>query len=112
MNGRQPILPRNTLLAKTLKYYGEDYVPAMLQELSTAFQNVREFTKESRERNKRLYDIRAKSKEFEAGDHVFCTDPSRKANTSQKLQTTWKNCYRIIAKKSEVNYRIMNDITS
>ena len=37
MNGRQPILPLDTLLVKKLKNHGEDYLPTILQELSTAF---------------------------------------------------------------------------
>ena len=49
MYGRDPILPLDTLLEPRRRYYGDEYVPTMLQRLQTAFAHVAINTKKARD---------------------------------------------------------------
>ena len=61
--GRDCVLPLDTVLSPRRKYYGEDYVPTMLQRLHAAFLHVADNTKHARAEVKRQADKRARQKD-------------------------------------------------
>jgi len=109
--GRDPVLPIDTLLQPQFKYYGEDYVPTMLQRLNEAYTRTKENRMEAREKNRRRLDDRAEELTFEIGDPVYYYSPAGKPNTSRKLTSYWQPHYRIIDQTSPVNFEIRSQLT-
>ena len=109
--GRLPQLPLDTLLRPRRRYYGEEYVPTMLQRLHKAFTHVAANTKHAREEIKRQADKRASQKKFEVGDPVYLHDPTVKPGELKKLKSPWKSYYRIIEMISPVTVVILNQKT-
>ena len=103
MYGRDPTLPLDTLLEPRRRYYGEDYVPTMLQRLHTAFTHVADNTKRARESIKQQADKHARQRLFQVGDPVFLHDPVIKPGEMKKLASPWKSHYRIIEMASPVS---------
>lgn len=106
VNGRDPVLPLDTLLTPKLKYMGEDYVPCMLQRLHICYSDVKQNMADAREKNKRRLEKQAKDLAYEPGDAVFYYIPSLGGNTSSKLAIHWRPFYRIVEKISPVLYKI------
>ncbi len=94
--GRDPVLPLDTLLAPRRRYYGEDYVPTMLQRLHAAFVHVADNTKQAREDIKRQADKRAHQREFLAGDPVYLHDPVIRHGQMKKFSSPWRPYFRIV----------------
>ena len=94
--GRDPVLPLDTLLSPRRKYYGEEYVPTMLQRLHSAFVQVADNTKHAREQIKRQADKHARQRQFQEGDPVFWHDPVLGEGQIKKLASPWRSHYRIM----------------
>ena len=108
MYGRDPILPLDTLLEPRRRYYGDEYVPTMLQRLQTAFAHVAINTKKARDYIKRQADKKARQRLFNEGDPVFLHDPCIKEGQMKMLSSPWRSHYRIIEMITPVTALIRN----
>ena len=106
VHGRDPKLPIDTLLQPKLKYVGEDYVPIMIERLHRAFVEVKANLRESQKRNQDNQGANTTLPEFEIGDKVFYAKLSTEPGLSRKLANHWLPYFRIIERKSPVNYVI------
>ena len=80
-----PVLSLDTLLSPKRKYYGEEFVPTMLQRLHSVLVQVVDHTKQAREQNKRQADKHGRQRQFQVGDQVFWHDPVLGEGQIQKL---------------------------
>ena len=60
----------------------------------------------ARERNKKYYDRKARAGEFKPGDWVYYWHPAMDDGPCPKFNQHWHPRYRIVARKSPVNYII------
>ena len=102
MHGRDPILPLDTLLEPRKRYYGDEYVPTMLQQLQTAFVHVAINTQKARGDIKRQADKKARQRLFNDGDPIFLHDPCIKDGHIKKLSSSWRSHYRILEMITQV----------
>ena len=93
---RDPVLPVDTILEPRRRYYGDDYVPTMLQRQHSAFITVKNNTKQARDNIKIQADKKAKQRKFQVGDPVFLHDPTIDVGQIKKFSSPWKPYYRII----------------
>ena len=56
--------------------------------------------------DKRLYDRKAKSRYFQAGDLVYLHNPSVKKGLSKKFSKPWTGLFQVTKRHSELNYEI------
>ena len=106
MFGRDPIVPVDTILEPRRKYYGEDYLPQLLERQRKAWEMVIDNTKEMRQKNREIYDRKVKTQHLDVGDMVYYYSPH---NRQDKLDFMWSKPYwRIIVKQGTVNYIIRN----
>ena len=106
--GRDPRLPIDTILQPRLRYTGEEYVPAMFEQLHNAYSHVVTNIQQAREHNKTLISKTATPSNFKPGDSVYYFDPSIQPGDSTKLTLHWKNYFRIVSKIGIENYCIKN----
>ena len=106
--GRDLILPLDTLLEHRRRYYGDEYVPAMLQRLQTAFVHVTINTKKARDDIKRQADKNARQRLFNEGDPVFLQYPYIQEGQMKKLSSPWRSHYRIVEMITPVTALIRN----
>jgi hypothetical protein len=76
--------------------------------LRRAYKLVRENSRKYHAYNKRYYDRLAKVRSFRAGDLVYVFYPAVKAGRSSKFHKAWSEPCRITAKKSDLNYEIVD----
>ena len=111
-NGRDPVLPGDLLFEPKEKYYGEDYVPMALQRLHTSFALAKQERIHTRAVNKAYYDQKATTRKFQPGDPVYYFHPGPQVKgTSRKWTKKWQPFFRIMEKKSDVNYVIQHQPT-
>ena len=103
---RDPVLPVDTILKPRRRYYGDDYVPTMLQRQHSAFITVKNNTKQARDNIKIQADKKAKQRKFQVGDPVFLHDPTIDVGQIKKFSSPWKPYYRIIDMITPVTARI------
>ena len=86
--------------------YGSQYA----NELSDKIGEVHEFARSNLQvasyAMKSNYDIKSNLFEFQVGDAVWLYDPVRKVGLNPKLQRPWKGPCKVIAKLSDILYRI------
>ena len=111
VHGRDPVLPLDTLLGPKLKYYGEEYVPIMLEGLNQAYLTAKLGLQEARERNKEHIAKRSVNIEYKAGDAVYYHDITRAPGASSKLASHWKPFFQVAEMKSPVNAKIKHQVT-
>ena len=111
VHGRDPVLPIDTLLEPKFKYYGEEYLPTMMNRLHLAYQEVKENTRDAREHNKAVMSDKAELRAYEVGDPVFWHDKAGHPGTSDKLSLSWKRYWRVLEVLSPVNVKIRNQET-
>jgi len=58
--------------------------------------------RENGEKRKRVWDLKAKVREFKEGDDVLM----RKAGMNGKLETSWEGPYKIVAKNTPLSYKV------
>lgn len=101
---REPVLPLDTILMPRFRYLGEDFHEIALERQHEAYKALQRDQKQARERQKRNHDRHAKDISFEPGDPVYLYNNKQK----HKFSTKWIPFYRIMKKKSQVNYTIKN----
>ena len=74
--------------------------------LKLAYDTVKKNNIKSHEKNKRLYDRKAKVRIFEKGDLVYLYNPAMKPGLCRKFHKPWTGPYKITAKLSDLNYEI------
>jgi hypothetical protein len=75
--------------------------------LREAYKAVRINSRRSHDKNKEIYDRKAKERKFEVNDIMYLFCPARKVGRCQKFRKFWQGPYKIVAKLSELNYRIL-----
>ena len=100
--GRDPVLPLDALLKPRRRYYGEDYVPTVLQRLHSAFTSARDNTRSAREIYTYQYNKKVRQHKFEVGNPVFFHNLVVEINHSRKFRSPWKLYYRIVEMISQV----------
>lgn len=111
VHGRDPVLPLDTLLEPKTPYYGDEYLPTMLQKLSKAFTLAKQCCREAHERNREYVSRSSENIVYQVGDAVYYHDKTLAKGQSSKLQCPWKPFFRIIEVLSPVNVRIRHQGT-
>ena len=109
--GRDPVLPLDTILKPRRTYYGDEYVPTLLQRLHTAFSIVERNTREARATYKKYADKKATQGKFEVGDPVYWHNPVLHRGEIKKFQSPWTPYFRIVEMTSPVNAIIRSQKT-
>jgi hypothetical protein len=76
--------------------------------LQSAYKTVRENNRKAHDTNKRYYDQRAKERQFRPGEIVYLFNPARKPGQSSKFFFAWQGPYKVTARLSKLNYRVVN----
>jgi len=71
--------------------------------LRTAYKLVAKANKSSHQRNKKLYDRKAKAHSFEVNDLVYLFTPASKPGLTRKFRKPWKGPYQITKKILDLN---------
>ncbi|KAJ8911018.1 hypothetical protein NQ315_003580 [Exocentrus adspersus] len=85
---------------------GEDYVTTLRRKMDDIHDRVRVNIQVASDRMKEAYDMRAEGGGYQAGDVVWLYNPQRRRGLSPKLQNSWEDPYEILARISDVIYRI------
>ena len=104
--GRDPKLPIDTLLRPKFRYLGEDYVPTMIQRLHRAYVEVKANLRDSQARNQAHREPGAELPTFSVGDKVFYAKLATDPGLSRKLAHHWQPYFRVLERRSPVNYLI------
>ena len=75
--------------------------------LNTTYKCVNKANKKAHQNNKRLYDRRAKLREFKVGDLVYLYSPAMKPGRSRKFNKPWAGPYKITKVVTHLNYEIV-----
>jgi hypothetical protein len=98
LHGREMEIPNNDSL-KARVASGNPDVGRRLENLKTSLRKVYKFAAESnrksRQRNKKLYDRKAKVRHFSPNDLVYLYNPALKAGLTQKFRRPWTGPYKI-----------------
>ena len=108
MHGREPTLPIEAVICPPTITYTEadDYKSDMTTRLQEAFTLVRENLQGAQQKQKEYFDRKSVEITYELGDKVWIFTPDTKPGLSSKLLHKWHGPFEILAKLSEVNYRI------
>ena len=69
---------------------------------------VRRNIRKSNETNRQYYDRKAKERSFKVNDLVYLFNSARKRGECSKFKFLWSGPFKILAKLSDLNYRIAN----
>ena len=94
MYGRDPVMPVDTFMQPRHRYYGDDYVPMMFEQLHNSYSQVIQNLQESRERNKEIVARQATPSDFKPGDLVFYFDPSIPLGNTPKIHSALENSFQ------------------
>ena len=110
--GRQARGPLAVLSDLWLENSAEDernlyqYVIELQEKLQSSADLAKKFTATSKEQYKKYFDKKAvKNKSIKEGDEVLLFLPDSK----KKLLMAWKGPYKVLTKKNNVNYEILQD---
>ena len=111
LHGREMPLPGVENLKPKLPNEGENLdqhcrLENLKASLRLAYETVKQANKKSYLKNKRLYDRKAKLRNFNVGDIVYLFNPSRKPKKCYKFHKFWTGPFKVTAKLSELNYEI------
>jgi hypothetical protein len=76
--------------------------------LQSAYKIVRENNCKSHDTNKRYYDQKGKERQFRPGEIVYLFNPARKPGQNSKFFFAWHEPYKVTARLSKLNYRVVN----
>jgi len=76
--------------------------------LNLAYKLVAKANRKAHQNNKRLYDRRAKVRNFEENDLVYLYNPAKKPGLTRKFHKPWTGPFKIVKKISDLNYRIVD----
>jgi hypothetical protein len=113
LHGREMILPTSQGLKATLTAEVRDTenvhrLEKLKSTLQTAYKTVRENNRKAHDTNKRYYDQRAKERQFRPGEIVYLFNSARKPGQSTKYFFAWQGPYKVTARLSKLNYRVVN----
>jgi len=86
----------------------EQRLESLKKTLKLAYKYVTKANKSSHLHNKRLYDRKARLRNFEVGELVYLYKPTIKPGLSRKFSKCWTGPYKITAKISDLNYEIID----
>jgi hypothetical protein len=106
------VLPTSQGLKATLtaEVRETDYVhrlEKLKSTLQTAYKIVRENNRKSHDTNKRYYDQKSKERQFRPGEIVYFFNPARKPGQISKFFFAWQGPYKVTARLSKLNYRVV-----
>ena len=106
MYGRDPRLPIDVSLLKARETYSDinDYRGVIADRLLAARQLTHDNIELAQQRQKTQYDKTAKERSYDIGQKVWLYTPNNRKGLSSKLTHNWHGPYRILAKRSAVNY--------
>jgi hypothetical protein len=113
LHGREMVLPNSKdLKAKLTPEVRETDFAHRLENLKSTLQSaykiVRENNRKAHDTNKRYYDQKARERSFRPGEIVYLFDPARKPGQSSKFFFAWQGPYKVTARLSKLNYRVVN----
>ena len=76
--------------------------------LKLAYKHIAKANKKAHQKNKILYDRKAKLKAFEVADLVCLYNPAKKPSLTRKFQKPWARPYKKTKKHFYLNYEIIN----
>jgi hypothetical protein len=71
---------------------------------------IRQYSRKSHDTNKRYYDRGSKFHEFAVGEFVYLYNSAVKGGLSAKFRKSWVEPWKVVAKKSGLNYVIRNQL--
>jgi len=80
----------------------------MKASLKLAYKLVAKANRKSHQNNKRLYDRRAKVRNFKENDLVYLYNPAKQPGLTQKFHKPWAGPLKVIKKISDLNYKIVD----
>ncbi len=106
MYGRDPRLPIDVSLLKAQETFldTDDYRGVLAERFLDARKLVSDNIQLAQQRQKEHYDKNAKEVNYTVGQRVWLYTPNKKKGLSSKLTHDWHGPFRILAKKSPVNY--------
>ena len=106
MYGRDPRLPIDVSLLKARETYSDinDYRGVIADRLLAARQLTHDNIELAQQRQKTQYDKTAKERSYDIGQKAWLYTPNNRKGLSSKLTHNWHGLYRILAKRSAVNY--------
>ena len=113
LHGREMVLPTTQDIRAKLspKVKGTDYegkLENLKSSLSIAYKMVCRNIRKSNETNRQYYDRKAKKRSFKVNDLVYLFNPALKRGECSKFKFLWSGPFKILAKLSDLNYRIAN----
>ena len=111
LHGREMQLPGNDNLkarCPTENSSQDSRLEQLKASLRTAYKLVAKANKSSHQRNKKLYDRKAKARSFEVNDLVYLFTPATKPGLTRKFRKPWKGPYQITKKISDLNYELVD----
>ena len=108
MLGREISLPVDVILPspEPEKIQEQEYVNDMRENMKKAHEKARERLGVAAERQAHSYDRNTIRRHFDIGDWAWLYDSSRKRGVCPKLTMKWKGPFMVVAKLSDVVYRI------
>ena len=111
LHGREMPLPSSDNLKARVSRENPDHhrrLQNLKASLNTAYKCVNQANKKAHQNNKRLYDRRAKLREFKVGDLIYLYSPAMKPGRSKKFNKPWAGPYKITRVVTHLNYEIMD----
>ena len=111
LHGREMETPSNDNLKARVATGNLDHdrrLENLRKSLKSAYKLAARANQKSQQINKRLYDRKAKERNFNVGDLVYLYSPARKPGLSKKFYRPWTGPYKITRKTSELNYEIVS----
>jgi hypothetical protein len=71
-----------------------------------AYKLAAKANEKSHQRNKRLYDHKAKLRKFQVKDLVYLYNPAIKPGLTKKLHSPWSDPFEITRNISDLNYEV------
>ena len=106
MYGRDPRFPIDISLSKPDKLYTstDDYRSVLINRFVEAPKLAHDNIELAQQRQKANYDKKTREVSYSIGQRVWLFTPNNRKGLSSKLTHNWHGPYRILAKKSSVNY--------
>jgi transposase InsO family protein len=113
LHGREMVIPSMQSLRAKLspEIRDTDHAPRfenLKANMRRAHKLARQYSSQSHNANKQYYDRSAKHREFAVGDIVYLYNPVVKVGLSAKFRKPWVGPFKVVAKRSDLNYVIKN----
>ena len=111
LHGREMTLPSHDNLKARVTGENLDHkcrLENLKTGLQTAYKMVVKTNRNSHWNNKKLYDRKAKPRNFEVGELVYLYNPAMKPGRSWKFYRQWAGPFKVTKRISELNYEIID----